>query len=221
MGLEIKKSDATLKQDVIRELKWDTRVHETQIGVEAKGGIITLSGVIENYAEKLAAQEAAHRVAGVLDVANNLQLKVPGLRTDADIAQAVRRTLEWDVMVPAEKIKSTVSDGVVTLEGEVDYWSQLEDAARCIRNLAGVRTVINNLSIKPHHAELPEVRSAIEDALERRAERQAQHISLAVTDGLVTVSGRVQSWTEKQTVLGAVKGTPGVRSVKDDLRIAP
>src|SRR5262245_26051214 len=106
----IKKSDSQIQQEVLQELKWDTRVEETEVGVEVDQGVVTLTGTVSSYAKRLAAQEAAHRVIGVLDVANDIQVKVPGglTRTDTEIAQAVRRALEWDIWVPDGRIQSTI-----------------------------------------------------------------------------------------------------------------
>lgn len=216
----IKKSDAELKRDVIRELTWDAHVNETQIGVEVASGIVTLSGTTETYAERMAAQEAAHRVNGVLDVANDIQVKYTGLRTDADIAKAVRNALEWDVFVPDERIQSTVASGIVTLEGEVDYLSQREDAVRVARGLAGVRNVIDKLQVK-ESASASEVHRAIEGALERRAAREAREIKLEVQDGKVVLQGKVHSWAQHDLVVGAARGTRGVRTIEDRLQVWP
>src|SRR5579884_3642485 len=119
MKQSIVKRDAEIQEQVLQELKWDTRVEETDIGVEVENGVVRLTGTVNSYAEKLAAQESAHRVVGVLDVANDIEVKIPGSRrrTDLDIAQAVRWELEWNVLVPHDRIHSTVSDGWVTLEG--------------------------------------------------------------------------------------------------------
>lgn len=220
MTKPIKKTDAELKRDVIRELTWDAHVNETQIGVEVAGGIVTLSGTTETYAERMAAQEAAHRVGGVLDVANDIQVKYTGMRTDSDIAKAVRNALEWDVFVPDERIRSTVASGVVTLEGDVDYLSQREDAVRVARGLAGVRNVIDRLQVKESASPL-EVHRAIEEALERRAAREARDIKLEVQDGKVVLQGKVHSFAQRDLVVGAARGTRGVRSIEDRLEIWP
>jgi osmotically-inducible protein OsmY len=219
----VKKMDAEVQQDVIRELKWDSRVDETDVGVEVDNGIITLTGTVSSWGKRVAAEDAAHRVRGVLDVANDIIVKVPGTggRTDTEIAQAVRNALVWDVFVPDTRIQSTVSDGVVTLKGDVDSWIQRDDADRVVRNLAGVRGMRNDLVVKPPKVAASEVRKSIENALDRQAEREAERIRLEVIDGKVTLFGTVHSWTERQAVVGAAKGTPGVRSVDDKLRIEP
>jgi osmotically-inducible protein OsmY len=218
----IRKSDSQIQQDVLRELKWDPRVEETEVGVEVDNGVVTLTGTVSSWAKKVAAEEAAHRVYGVHDVANDIVVKTPGGMpvTDTEIAQAVRRTLEWDVFVPHERITCTVSSGWVTLGGTVDLWNERESAERAIRNLQGVRGVTNNLTVTPSKASSLEVRGAIEEALERRAEREAKKIQVDVRDGTVTLTGIVQSWEEKEAVASAARYTPGVRSVDNQLRIA-
>jgi osmotically-inducible protein OsmY len=219
----MKRTDSEIQQAVLREFKWDTRVEETEVGVEVDASVVTLTGTVSSWAKRTAAEEAAHRVIGVLDVANDIEVKVPGSagRTDTDIARSVRHALEWDVFVPEQRIRSTVSHGWVTLEGDVDFWSQREDAERAIRNLSGVRGVSNKIEIKPSLVDPDEVRTSIEDALERQAEREAGRIDLKVQDGQVILSGIVRSWAEKNAVIGAAKGTRGVRSIDDRLRIEP
>lgn len=217
------RSDADLQRSVQRELRWDARVDASHIGVQVMLGVVTLTGAVDSYAEKLAAQEAAHQVAGVLDVANDIQVRVPRapLRTDTDIALAVRRALEWDVLVPHEQIRTTVEAGHVTLEGEVPLWSHRTYAENAIRHLAGVRGVTNNLTIVPSPIDPEEIRHAIEEALERRAEREASRITVQVHNGAVHLVGRVRSWAERRAVLGAAGHAPGVHTVADDLRIDP
>jgi osmotically-inducible protein OsmY len=219
MTATVIKSDAQIKQDVLNELKWDTRVDETDIGVEVDGGVVTLTGTVDSWGKRIAAQEAAHRVYGLLDVANDVKVKRLGDRDDTDIAQAVRRALEWDVFVPHDRIRSTVSDGSVTLSGDVDYWMQREDAERTVRNLLGVRNVIDNIAVKAPRVASAEVRKAIQNALERQADREARQIDVTVSEGRVSVSGPVHSWAERAAVLGAVRGTRGVMEVDDHVRV--
>jgi osmotically-inducible protein OsmY len=218
----IRKSDPQIQQDVLRELKWDARVEETEVGVEVDNGVVTLTGTVSSWAKKVAAEEAAHRVYGVLDVANDIVVKMPGGTpvTDTEIAQAVRQSLEWDVFVPHQRITSTVSNGWVTLDGSVDLWNERESAERAIRNLQGVRGLTSNIAVKPSKASSLEVRRAIEEALERRAEREAKKIQVTVSEGTVTLTGTVQSWREKEAVASAARFTLGVRSVDNQLRIA-
>jgi len=219
----IKKSDTQIHHDVLEELKWDSRVDEAEVGVQVDGGVVTLTGTVTSWAKRVAAQEAARRVIGVLDVANDIEVKMPGglARTDTEIARAVRRTLEWDVFVPEDKITSTVTDGWVTLEGPVESWSQRDDAERAVRNLTGVKAVVNKITVTPAKPVTGDVRKAIEQALERRAEREARKIGVDFWDGTVTLTGPVQSWAERKSVLAAARFTPGVRVVEDHLRMEP
>jgi osmotically-inducible protein OsmY len=218
------RTDAELQHDVMCELEWDSRVDHTDIGVTARHGIVTLTGTVDSWAKRVAAQQAAHRVREVLDVANDVQVKFEGLgpRSDADIARAVRAALEWNVFVPARLIRSTVSDGRVTLEGEVESLTQHDDAERAIQHLVGVRLVINDIVVKPAKGvQVGDVRQAVHDALGRRAERESHRLNIESHEGFVTLSGSVHSWAEKKAAIGAARGTPGVRSVTDELRIEP
>ena len=223
MTTAIIKSDSQIKTDVLNELKWDSRIDETNIGVQVKDGVVTLVGSIDVYAKKIAAREAAHRVHGVLDVVDDLQVKVPGIgaRTDTEIARAVRDALEWDAFVPDEKITSTVSLGIVTLEGMVQTWTQRADAERAVRGLTGVRGVINQISVTAKPIDPTRIKDEIEEALERQAEREARRIGVSVKDGVVTISGRIRSWAEKNAVDRVVGFAPGVRRVEDQLIVDP
>lgn len=219
----VKKSDLEIQQDVMRELRWDTRIGPTEVGVEVDKGIVTLTGTVENFAKKHAATEAAHRLAGVLDVANDITVHLAGSpgKTDTEIARAVRHALEWDAFVPDRHIRSNVSEGWVTLEGEVEFLRECEDAARVVRRLEAVKGVWNQITVTPKKVDPVALRNMIEDALERRAEREAEQIGVAIDDGTVTLSGKVRSWLEKDAVVGAIGHAPGVRTVNDKLRIEP
>lgn len=217
------KTDAEIHKDVISELMWDTHVNETEVGVEVDKGVVTLTGTVDSYAKKQAAEMAARRVAGVLDVANDVKIIIPSSLaiTDTDIAQAVRKSLEWDVFVPDKRIQSTVSNGWVTLKGEVRNMREREDAERAIRHLSSVRGVINEIKIEDPKTSPDDVKEAIDLALIRRAEREMERIKVDVKDGAVTLTGRVHSWREKRAVLGSVMHAPGVRTVTDRLAIDP
>jgi len=221
--ITISKTDPQIQQDVLRELRWDRRVAETEVGVTVREGIVALSGTVDSFAKKLAAREAAHRVAGVLDVADDVEVKLPGVftRTDADLARAVRNALEWDVFIPDTKIRSTVANGWVTLEGTVDSLLDRDDAERAVRRLHGVRGVIDNVAVNAPKIDPARIRKSIEETLERRADREADRIDVRVIDGRVTLEGRVQSFPEKEAILGTVRNAPGVQAVNDNLRIEP
>jgi osmotically-inducible protein OsmY len=218
-----KRTDADIQQDVIRELKADPRVEETEVGVEVDDGVVTLSGTVSSWGKRLAAEEAAHRVWGVLDVANDVVINPPGIGgpTDTEIAHAVREALEWNVFVAHERVTSTVSDGVVTLMGEVPTAQQREDVEKAVRHLSGVRGIVNRIEVRPGVVTPAEVKKSLEEALGRQAAREATRIDVAVRNGEVTLAGAVHSWAARQAVLGAAKGTPGVRLVRDQLRIEP
>lgn len=216
------KTDAEIKQDVLNEIRWDTRLASAEIEVEAAAGVATLLGTVSSWAQRMAAQEAAHRVVGVLDVANDIDVMIPSndVKTDTDIAHAVRDALEWNVFVPVLRVRSTVTNAQVTLDGDVDNGTQREEAERAIRNLRSVRSVINRIQIKPSSASAYELQQAIEEALQRRAAREARRIALDVHEGRVILTGLVHSWAERQSVVGAVRGTPGVRGIDDRLRVS-
>jgi osmotically-inducible protein OsmY len=217
-------SDSELQKSVLHELAWDTRVDETAIGVSVHHGVVTLNGIVASWAEKHAAEEAAHRVTRVLDVANDIEIKPTwsAKRSDADVAEAVRHALEWDVFVPQRQIQSTVSDrGHVTLSGTVTTLRQRDDAERAVRNLEGVRLVTNQITIEAPHVAAIALRSSIRQALERHVAREANRIVVVIDGDTVVLSGNIASWSERQAVIGAAKGTPGVRRIDDQLQIQP
>lgn len=216
------KSDNELQSEVMFQLGWDSRVKQTEIGVTVHKGIVTLTGKVESYAKKLAAQQAAHRVKGVLDVANDIEVHIAGglSRTDEEIARAVRHALEWNVLVLADNIHSTVANGWVTLEGDAEYYRERVDAERIISQLPGVRGVTNEIQVSLP-VEPERIKFLIEDVLERRADREADRIRVKVADNQVTLTGAVNSWEEKKAILGAVSHTPGVAAVHDHLFIDP
>ena len=218
----MEKTDTELREQVRHEVEWDTRLGTAAIEVQVTSGVVRLLGSVSSWAERMAAQDAAHRVAGVLDVANDIDVSIPTqtAKDDADVAHAVRRALEWNVFVPDERVRSSVTAGQVTLDGEVDNGTQREEAERAIRNLSGVRAVLNRIQIKTPAVSPLHVQRAIEDALERRAHREARRIGLDVHEGKVILTGVVRSWAERQSVVGAARGTPGVRVVDDRLRLS-
>lgn len=215
--------DNQIKTQVTRELKWDSRIGWAQIGVAVNDGVVTLTGSVTSYAKKLAAQQAAHRILGVLDVVNEIVVAPSGLliRTDEDIARAIRHVLEWDALVPDERIKSTVSDGWVTLEGDVDRWREREHAERTVLRLEGVIGLTNEIKVAPEQVDVRNLRKQIECALERRADRQTERLRIDINGGEVDLSGRVHSWQEKRAVIGSISHAPGVSVVRDHLRVDP
>jgi osmotically-inducible protein OsmY len=216
------KTDSQLKTDVTRELAWDTRIDDTSIGVSAHHGVVTLTGSVSSWAEKHAAEEAAYRVAGVRDLANDIEIKTAwsATLTDTDVAEAVRRALVWSRFVPHEQIRSTVAnDGMVTLVGTVRTLAERDEAERAIRCVDGVRGVVNQIAIAPPQIAEHALHATITQALARRAEREAQRVDVSIAGDTVVLTGNVGSWIERRAVVGAARGTPGVRHVDDRLRI--
>jgi osmotically-inducible protein OsmY len=166
------RADAQIQRDVLDELKWEPRVQPNEIGVSVKDGVVSLTGWVDSYTKRWAAEEAAHRVRGVKAVANDLEVRLATAteRTDADIAQAAVRALQWDAFLPTDKVDVTVSKGWVTLKGEVEWQYQKQDAERVIRRLAGVKGVSNLIAVKPRVTP-SELRQKIEQALVRTATR--------------------------------------------------
>jgi osmotically-inducible protein OsmY len=216
----VNKTDIDIRNDVMRELAWDSRVGDKQIGVQVDHGVVTLGGTVEDWATCRAAVEAAHQVAGVMDVANEIQVQATTAAhlTDTDIAHAVRHALEWDALLPDQEIRSTVTAGVVALEGFVATPIQRDEAERTVGRLRGVRRVDNHLVVS-RVAESDAVEASIREALGRRAVREAAQVAVRVEDGRVTVEGTAQSEEERNAILGAVRGTRGVQAIDDRLRV--
>jgi len=220
LGLETR-SDIQIQNDVLAELKWDARVQPNEVGVSVKKGVVTLTGSVDSYAKKWAAEEAAHRVRGVKAVANDVEVRLPGSdkRTDEDIAAAAVRALEWDALIPIEKIRVTVSDGWVTLEGEVEWHFQKDDAERVVIRLTGVKGVTNLIVVRPRPAPA-ELKRNIEDAIVRSARIDAERITVDVQGSKVILKGTVRSWAEREEAERTAWSAPGVTSVENRIELA-
>lgn len=215
------KTDAQLKADVLAELAWDPAINPAAVGVAVKNGRVTLTGHLDTFAQKHAAERAVRRVAGVrgITVEVDVRLAPEHRRDDSEIAQAAVAALRWNSLVPDDRVKVEVEDGWVTLTGEVDWPYQLASAEQCIRPLTGVRGVTNLVTLKPH-VRGHDIAEQITEALKRHAEREARQIEVAVEGGTVTLSGQVDSLAEHDAAIGAAFGTRGVTSVIDKLDVA-
>jgi osmotically-inducible protein OsmY len=215
------RTDEDIRAEVIQELEWDPRVQANEIGVAVKDGIVTLTGWVDSYLKKVAAEEAALRVPSVKAVANDIEVRLPAFpeRTDADIAATVLNALRWDAAIPADKVNVTVSQGWVTLKGEVDYYFQKIDAEHATRRIAGVKGVTNLITVKPHP--LPsDLKQSIEKALVRNAETDAKRITLEVQGSKVILRGTVRSYAEKQAAEETAWSAPGVTEVDNQIVVS-
>lgn len=214
------KTDSQLQQDVIAELAWDPSINAALIGVEVKGGVVTLSGHVDRYADKWNAELAAQRVAGVQTLAVEIDVKLSdaGKRSDTDIATAAHRALQSTSLLPDDAVKVKVADSWVTLTGEVDWDYQRQTAADMIRVLTGVSGVSDQIAIKPP-VSVVAVKADIEAALARRARSDAGKIAVQVDGAEVTLTGVVANWSERELATHSAWGSPGVRQVVDRLTL--
>jgi osmotically-inducible protein OsmY len=213
--------DKQLRQDVLDELEFEPSIDAANIGAAVENGVVTLSGHVPNYWQKTVAERAVWRVKGVKALAEEIKVRFPNDRKDADdqIAERAVSMLAWDASVPKDAVRVKVQDGWITLSGEVSWQFQRIAAEADVRKLTGVIGVSNNITIKAM-VQAPDVRKRIEDALKRCAEVEARQISINVRDnGAVMLEGKVDNWDERRAVERAVWSAPGVRLVDDRITI--
>jgi len=216
------KSDSEIERDVKDELRWDPDLDATDIAVSVKNGVVTLTGFVKSYSEKFEAEAAAKRVAGVVAVANDIEVRMPSVdeRPDPEIAREAVAAIKSQLPVSSEKIKVIVKNGWITLEGEVEWQYQRATAENAVRRIKGVKGVNNTIQIKPH-AQPSEIKRKIQEAFLRNAEVDANHIIVEADGGVVTLKGTVRSWIEREEAERAAWAAPGVTNVVDEIVVSP
>ncbi|SDI85973.1 BON domain-containing protein [Paraburkholderia phenazinium] len=214
------KTDQQLQQEVEEELAWDPAINVTDIGVEVKERVVTLSGHPASYAEKLAAQKAAQRVAGIRAVMVEMDIRLPhgDVRTDEEIANAVRSILTWTVGLRESSVQVEVEKGWVTMRGEVDRAYKRYVATCTVSHMRGVTGVTNLIDVGGDVV-AEDIGEKIGRALQRHAEREANHIGVTAHEGIVTLTGKVGSYAERSAARGAAWSAPGVHRVVDNLTV--
>lgn len=214
-------SDESLRQSVLDELEFEPSVNATKIGVTVENGVVTLTGHVGSYAEKIAAERTVQRVKGVRGVAEEIEVRYPSEKKnhDDEIAQRAVQVIDWDATVPSGKVTVKVEKGWVTLSGDVEWQYQRMGAETAVRKLSGVIDVRNLIIVRPR-VDAINVKHRIEDALKRNAELEADGIRVAATGGKVTLEGKVRAWHERGVAERAAWAVPGVIAVEDRLTIA-
>ena len=210
-------TDIRIRDAVMRQLEWDPRVDAGAVGVAASGGTVTLTGYIDTYAGKLAAERAAKRVHGVRAVANDIDVRVKLERTDSDVAKDVAHALELHSLIP-DSVQASVHSGRVTLTGTVHWLFQKRDAEKAIRHVRGVRGVMNHVTVEQRAAER-DVRRRVVQALPWNADVDARNIEVAIAGHRATLRGTVHSWLQHDAVERAVADAPGVTDVINQLKV--
>lgn len=216
------RSDRDIEKDVRAELEWDPYVDLADIEVSVKDGVVTLTGFVRKLIEKYEAENAAKRIAGVIGVANDIQLRKDDIvrRPDPEIAREAVAAIKSQLPAPAEQIKVVVRDGWITLEGQVYWQYQRELAEKAVRRLDGVLGVLNRIRLEPQ-AVTSDIKRKIEEAFRRSAEVEANRIAVETTDGEVVLKGVVRSWIEREEAERVAWATPGVTRIEDRIEVSP
>jgi osmotically-inducible protein OsmY len=215
----LKEADVRVRDAVMQQLDWDPEVDARAVGVAAEDGAVTLTGFIDTYAGKLAAERAAKRVAGVRAVANDIDVRLKLARTDADIAQDVTRALKLRSTVP-DGVQAVVHNGRVTLTGAVQWLYQKDSAERAVRLVRGVVAVLNHITVTPTAA-VRDVRRLIVKALHHAADVDARHVTVQVSGHTATLSGTVGTWLQRESAERAAANAPGIAQVANLITIRP
>jgi osmotically-inducible protein OsmY len=221
-GVDIMRSDSDIKRDVEDELRWDPDIDATDIAVNVNNGVVTLAGFVRSFMQKYQAEADAKRVAGVVAVANDLEVRLPSVdeRPDPDIARDAVGRIKSELPYAWDRIRVVVNSGWVTLEGEVEWNYQRERAEEAVRRVRGVKGITNSIAVKPRVAPM-EIRRKIEDALRRAAEVDASRITVETNGGEVILRGTVRSWAERQEAERAAWWAPGVTKVDNRIIVSP
>jgi osmotically-inducible protein OsmY len=214
------RSDAEIESDVVDELKWAADVDEDDIDVDASDGVVTLSGTVDSYFAKQRAEDETFDIFGVTAVINNLDVVLPYAveRSDEDLEESAVDALTRDVVIPSSKIYVSVSHGIVTLQGQVDWNYQREDAEDVVERIAGVKSVENLITLAPHP--MPsDVAQRIQKALQRDAGVNADTITVTVEGSTATLTGMVHSYAEKEDAEDAAWLAPGITEVDNDITV--
>ena len=211
--------DTRIRDLVMRELEWDAAVDASAIGVAATDRTVTLTGYVDTYLCKLAAERAAKRVRGVRAVANDIDVRPKVGRTDADIARDVVRSLELRSTVP-DNVQATVHHGYITLTGEAMWEFQRLDAEKAVRHVRGVRGVVNRIGLAPMSA-ARNVRQRIVEAFHRNANLDARHVTAHAAGDVVTLTGHVGTWLQREIAERAAADAPGIRRVDNQITVEP
>ncbi|MGY2897296.1 BON domain-containing protein [Deinococcus sp. UYEF24] len=216
------KHDQQLQEQVMAELRFSQAVNPAQIGVTVTDNVVTLTGTVETFMQKLAAVQAAERVSGVHGVADEIEIDLGAAhqRTDSEIALAALEALTWSWIVALQAVKVRVDHGWLTLEGDLAWDYQRQAAQDAVTGLIGVRGIRNMISLRPV-ANPSEVEGSIKRAFERRSEQDAKQVMVAVSGGQVTLSGETFSWAEREQAANAAWSTVGVTRVENHIKIAP
>jgi osmotically-inducible protein OsmY len=213
--------DSDIRRDVEDELRWDPDIDATDVGVAVHGGVVALTGFVRSYAQRTQAERDAKRVAGVVGVANDIEVRLPVIdqRPDPDIARDAVAALKAELPYSSETIKVVVKDGRITLEGSVEWQYARERAENAVKRIRGVKAVTNTIELKPKVAPY-EIRRKIEDAFRRSAEIDASRITVEANGSEVILRGTVKSWAERQEAERAAWAAPGVTRVDNRVTIS-